>query len=305
MTSYSPSPQDLSLDLQGLRKDSSRPRDIFNIIMTGLSGLCMALTLVPLVLVLAFVLIRGFSRITPQLFTQLPPPPGLDGGGIANAILGTLLVVAIATLIAVPFGVLAAVYLSEFSDFMKESDLDTKLADWVRFFTNVLAGVPSIISGVFVYALMVRTQSPGYSALAGGVALAVLMLPTIIRTTDEALKIVPQDVRWASIGVGSSRYQTVLQIVLPAAIPAILTGVTLAIARAAGETAPLIFTALFSPFWPNGILNPISTLSVLVYNFAIVPFKPQQELAWAGSLILVLLVLLTSIIARIATRKRA
>jgi phosphate transport system permease protein len=179
------------------------------------------------------------------------------------------------------------------------------LADWVRFFTNVLAGVPSIISGVFVYALMVRTQSPGYSALAGGVALAVLMLPTIIRTTDEALKIVPQDVRWASIGVGSSRYQTVLQIVLPAAIPAILTGVTLAIARAAGETAPLIFTALFSPFWPNGILNPISTLSVLVYNFAIVPFKPQQELAWAGSLILVLLVLLTSIIARIATRKRA
>ncbi len=304
MTSYSPS-SDASLDLEGLRKDSSRPRDIFNIVMTGLSGLAMTLTLIPLVLVLAYVILQGFRRLSPALFTQLPPPPGLSGGGIANAILGTLIVVALATLIAVPFGVMAAVYLSEFSDFNRRSDLDTKLAEWVRFFTNVLSGVPSIISGVFVYALMVKTQSPGYSAIAGGVALAVLMLPTIIRTTDEALKIVPQDVRWASIGVGSSRYQTVLQIVLPAAIPAILTGVTLAIARAAGETAPLIFTALFSPFWPNGLTNPIATLSVLVYNFAIVPFQPQQELAWAGSLILVLLVLLTSIIARFATRRKS
>ncbi|XGB40835.1 MAG: ABC transporter permease subunit [Nodosilinea sp. LVE1205-7] len=135
-------------------------------------------------------------------------------------------------------------------------------------------------------------------------ALAVLMLPTIIRTTDEALKIVPQDIRWAALGVGASKYQMVLKVVLPAAVPAILTGVTLAVARAAGETAPLIFTALFSPFWPNGITNPIASLAVLVYNFATLPFKPQQELAWAASLILVLLVLAASITARLVTRKR-
>ena len=296
MTSFSgTSPE--SATLAGLRKNSSRPRDIFNIIMTGLSALCVVITLIPLVLVLAFVTIQGAGRLTPALFTELPPPPGLDGGGIANAIIGTLIVVALATLISVPFGVMAAVYLSEFSK-------DGQVARWVRFFTNVLSGVPSIISGVFVYALLVRTGLTGYSAVAGGVALAVLMLPTIIRTTDEALNIIPQEIRWASIGVGSSRYQTVLQIVLPAAIPSILTGVTLAIARAAGETAPLIFTALFSSFWPNGVLQPIATLSVLVYNFAIVPFEPQQELAWAGSLILVLLVLLTSIIARLVTRRK-
>jgi phosphate transport system permease protein len=296
MTSFTGTSAD-SLDLQGLRKDSSRRRDIFNIIMTGLSVLCMVITLIPLVLVLAFVILQGAGSLTPALFTQLPPPPGLEGGGIANAILGTLIVVAIATLIAVPFGVMAAVYLSEFSE-------DGQIAHWVRFFTNVLSGVPSIISGVFVYALLVKTGLTGYSAVAGGVALAVLMLPTIIRTTDEALNIIPQEIRWASVGVGASRYQTVLQIVLPAAIPSILTGVTLGIARAAGETAPLIFTALFSPFWPNGLLQPIATLSVLVYNFAIVPFKPQQELAWAGSLILVLLVLLTSITARVVTSRK-
>jgi phosphate transport system permease protein len=287
-----------ALDLKGLRKDSSRSRDIFNIVMTGLSGLCMVITLIPLVLVLAFVIVQGAGRLDLALFTQLPPPPGLEGGGIANAILGTLIVVAIATLISVPFGIMAAIYLSEFSE-------DGQIARWVRFFTNVLSGVPSIISGVFVYALLVRSGLTGYSAVAGGVALAVLMLPTIIRTTDEALQIIPQEIRWASIGVGSSRYQTVLQIVLPAAVPSILTGVTLAIARAAGETAPLIFTALFSPFWPNGIFQPIATLSVLVYNFAIVPFQPQQELAWAGSLILVLLVLITSITARVVTSRKS
>ncbi|MEM1292073.1 MAG: phosphate ABC transporter permease PstA [Cyanobacteria bacterium P01_H01_bin.162] len=296
MTSFSgTSPE--SPSLAGLRKNSSRPRDVFNIVMTALSVLCVVITLIPLVLVLAFVTIQGAGSLTPALFTELPPPPGLEGGGIANAIIGTLIVVAIATLISVPFGVMAAVYLSEFSE-------DGQVARWVRFFTNVLSGVPSIISGVFVYALLVRTGLTGYSAVAGGVALAVLMLPTIIRTTDEALNIIPQEIRWASIGVGSSRYQTVLQIVLPAAIPSILTGVTLAIARAAGETAPLIFTALFSSFWPNGVLQPIATLSVLVYNFAIVPFEPQQELAWAGSLILVLLVLLTSMIARFVTRQK-
>lgn len=294
LSSDSPAP---AFDIQGLKRNPSNRRSLFNLIMTTLAALCMVATLVPLVLVLVFVLLRGGSRINLALFSELPPPPGLEGGGVANAILGTLLVCAIATLISLPFGVMAAVYLSEFS-------AGSKLASAVRFATNVLSGVPSIIAGVFVYGLLVRTGLTGYSAVAGGVALSVLMLPTIIRTTDEALRIVPQDIRWASTGVGASRYQTVLKVVLPAAVPAILTGVTLAVARAAGETAPLIFTALFSPFWPNGVLQPIATLAVLVYNYAIVPFRPQQELAWAASLILVLLVLVASVIARFVTREK-
>ncbi|MEL6384607.1 MAG: phosphate ABC transporter permease PstA [Cyanobacteria bacterium J06636_28] len=294
-----PSPEAASL--KALRKDTSRPRDLFNIIMTGVSGLCLGITLVPLFLVLAFVLVRGIGRVNFALLTQLPPASGSAGGGVGNAIVGTIVVVVIATAIAVPFGVMAAVYLAEFSE-------GSQLARWVRFFTNVLSGVPSIISGVFIYALLVKSRLTGFSAVAGGVSLAVLMLPTIIRTTDEALQIIPKEIRWASVGVGSSRYQTVLQIVLPAAIPSILTGVTLAISRAAGETAPLIFTALSSNFWPDisidGLFDPIASLSVIVYNFARSPFDPQQELAWAASLILVLLVLLTSVASRLATSRK-
>jgi phosphate transport system permease protein len=257
----------------------------------------MIITLIPLFSVLIFVMFQGLEQVNLDLFTKLPPPPGLSQGGIANAILGTLLTVGLATLISVPIGVLTAVYLSEFS-------AGNQMARWVRFATNVLSGVPSIIAGIFAYGLLVSTKIVGFSAVAGGVALAVSMLPTIIRTTDEALQLVPQEIRWAAFGLGAYNYQTVLKVVLPAAVPAILTGVTLAIARAAGETAPLIFTALFSNFWPKGIFEPIATLSVLVYNYAIVPFKPQQELAWAGSLILVLLVLITSVAARWATRQK-
>ncbi len=283
---------------QSLKINKASRRSLFNAVMTGMAGICILIALVPLALVLFYVTVNGFNRLDLDLFTQLPPAPGLLGGGFANAIVGTLIVVAIATVIAVPIGVLCAIWLAEFG-----GD-DTSIDEWVRFGVNILAGVPSIISGVFIYGLMVKPALPGYSALAGGVALAVLMLPTIIRTTDEALKIVPQDIRWAALGVGASKYQMVLKVVLPAAVPAILTGVPLAVARAAGETAPLIFTALFSPFWPNGITNPIASLAVLVYNFATLPFKPQQELAWAASLILVLLVLISSITARLVTRKR-
>ncbi|ACB50235.1 phosphate ABC transporter, permease protein [Crocosphaera subtropica ATCC 51142] len=284
-----------------LKKKPTSSRALFDSFWTGIASLCMIVTLIPLFAVLIFVGLQGFRQINLDLFTQLPPPPGLSEGGIANAIIGTLITVTIGAIISVPFGVLAAVYLSEFSR-------DNQVAKWVRFATNVLSGVPSIIAGVFAYGLLVATGIVGFSAIAGGVALAVLMLPTIVRTTDEALQIVPQDVRWAAFGIGAYNYQTVLKVVLPAAIPSILTGVTLAIARAAGETAPLIFTALYSNFWPSpppkGFLEPIATLSVLVYNYAIVPFKPQQELAWAGSLILVLLVLITSVTARLATRQK-
>lgn len=300
MTTSSGVPGDSSdtFDIQSLKANRSRSRNLFNIIMTGLSGLSILIALVPLVLVLFYVFINGVNRLDLDLFTQLPPPPGSAGGGIANAIVGTLVVVAIAAAISVPIGVLCAIWLSEFGGG------DTSIDEYVRFGVNILAGVPSIIAGVFIYGIMVSPGLPGYSALAGGVALAVLMLPTIVRTADEALKIVPQEIRWAALAVGASNYQTILKVVLPAAVPSILTGVTLAIARAAGETAPLIFTALFSPFRFNGVTNPIATLSVLVYNFATLPFQPQQELAWAASLVLVLMVLLTSIIARVVTRQK-
>jgi phosphate transport system permease protein len=266
---------------------------------------CVFLALLPLLAVLIYVLAQGISRINLDSFTKLPPPPMVPGGGFGNAILGTAIMVGIGMLISVPFGVLAAVYLSEFSS--------GKIAEWTRFATNVLSGVPSIIVGVFAYAVVVLDPlgligHKGYSAWAGGFALSILMLPIIVRTTDEALKLVPQELRQASVGLGATSFQTVFGVVLPAAIPAILTGVTLAVARAAGETAPLLFTALFTQFWPNwanGLFEPTASLSVLVFNFAIVPFKNQQELAWAASLILVLLVLITSMIARIATAKRA
>jgi len=269
-------------------------------VMTGLVGLCALLTIIPLFAVLGFVLVRGISRFSLTLFTQLPPPPGLSGGGFGNALIGTIIVVLLGTLISVPFGVLTAVYLSEFSNTKAQKEV----ARWVRFGINVLAGVPSIIAGVFAYGLFVTTGIFGYSAAAAGVALAVLMLPTIVRTTDEALKIVPQEVRWASVGLGASNYYTTLRVVLPAALPSILTGVILAMARAVGDTAALIFTALFSSFWPRGLFEPIATLSVLVYNFATVPFKPQQELAWAASFFLVMLILVASVASRLVIRRQ-
>lgn len=270
------------------------PRSLFVWVMTFLSGAALALTLVPLFAVMIYVTIKGFNRLNLDLFTELPPSAGMQGGGIANAIAGTLIMVGIAAAISVPIGVFGAVYLSEFSSI--------KVARWIRFATNVLSGVPSIIVGIFAYGIIVLATKQ-FSAFAGGVALSVLMLPIVVRTADEALQIVPPEVRWASVGVGASNHQTVLRVVLPAALPAIITGVTLAIARAAGETAPLIFTALFTFFWPQGLFEPAPSLAVLVYNFASVPYASQQELAWAASLILVLLVLITSILARWATRK--
>nr|WP_228054615.1 phosphate ABC transporter permease PstA [Gloeocapsopsis crepidinum] len=277
-----------------MERSYSTQRTAIDLGLTILAFILLGVALLPLGLVIAFVIIRGGSRLNFDLFTGQIPAAGLEGGGIAPAIIGTLMVVGIAAAISIPFGVLAGIYLSEFSS--------GKIARWIRFFTNVLSGVPSIIMGLFAYGVVVLTTNT-FSAFAGGFALAILMLPIVVRTTDESLQLVPPQVRWASTGVGASNFQTVLKIVLPAALGAILTGVTLAIARAAGETAPLIFTVLFSQFWPTGIWQPIPTLSVLVYNFAAVPYENQQELAWAASLILVLLILLTSISARIAARK--
>lgn len=287
---------------RSLKRVPNSPRTLFSSIMTGVAFACAVIALIPLIAVLSYVLINGMARLGPALFTQLPPPPMQPGnpnfasGGVGNAFVGTLMTVGIASLISIPFGVLAAVFLAEFAR-------ETKLADGINFMANVLSGVPSIVSGVFAYGIIVLTTK-SYSAAAAGVALAVLMLPTIVRTSTAALESVPSELRQASIGLGASRYQTVLGVVLPAAVPAILTGVILGVARAAGETAPVIFTALFSNFWNWDVWSPTATLSVVAYNFAVTPYKNWQELAWSASLILVVMVLVANILARWITQRQ-
>jgi phosphate transport system permease protein len=297
-----PFPQPLSttarFDRGSLFFKPSLSRNRFNALFTSIAGLFAAIAVLPLVLVLLYVLIQGGRLISPSLFTQLPPAPGMAGGGIGNAIIGTVVVTLIASLLAIPIGVGGGIYLSEYNR-------HGWFAQVVRFCNDVLAGVPSIISGVFVYGLIVATRiffGQSYSAMAGGIALSVLMLPTVIKTTDEGLKLVPQELRWGAFGVGASQVVTVLKVVLPAAFTPIATGVVLAIARAAGETAPLIFTALFSPFWPEGVFNPIASMSVLIYNFAIMPYEPQNQLAWAASFVLVVMILAANLLARWITR---
>ena len=273
-------------------------RNRWNFALTVVAVAFSCIAVLPLVLVLGYVLLKGGSFLSVSLLTELPPPPGLEEGGIGNAIVGTIIVTLIASVIAVPVGIGRGIYLAEFSR-------SGSFASFVRFGTNVLAGVPSIICGVFVYGLIVSTRllfGQSYSALAGGIALAVLMLPTVIKTTDEALKLVPNELRWGALGLGASQFVTVTQVTLPASLTSIATGVVLGIARAAGETAPLIFTALFSPFWPEGILGPIASMSVLIYNFAIMPLEFQNNLAWAASFVLVVMILLSNLLARWISR---
>lgn len=272
-------------------------RNLISRLLTLTAGLFAAIAVLPLIAVLVYVLIKGGEKISLTLFTELPPPPGLEGGGIANAIVGSIVVTLIAALIAIPVGVGGGIFLAEYSG-------GGKFAQFIRFGTNVLSGVPSIIAGVFIYGTIVTSRilfGNAYSAAAGGMALSILMLPTVIKTTDEGLKLVPDDLRRGALGVGASKFVTVVRITLPTAFTPIATGVVLAIARAAGETAPLIFTALFSPFWSegiDGIFNPIATLSVLIYNFAIMPYEAQNELAWAASFVLVLTILGMNLFAR-------
>ena len=277
----------------------SLARNVGSRVLTVIAGIFSAVAVLPLILVLGYVIVKGGSKISLALFTELPPPPGLDGGGIANAIVGTIVVTVVAALIAIPIGVGGGIYLAEYSR-------SGWFAQFIRFGTNVLSGVPSIIAGVFIYGTIVTSRvlfGNAYSALAGGMALSILMLPTVIKTTDEGLKLVSDDLRRAALGVGASRFVTIVRITLPTAFTPIATGVVLAIARAAGETAPLIFTALFSPFWSDllstdGIFAPIATLSVLIYNFAIMPYEFHNELAWSASFVLVVMILALNLFSR-------
>ena len=296
MTSFSDQPQ-TGFTRGSLNGSSSSPRTLFNKVMNGVIFVCGALALLPLLLVLSYLLFKGFSSLSLELFYELPPAALETGGGFGNAIVGTAIMVAIGAAISVPIGVAAAVYLTEFSK--------VGTARWSRFATNVLSGVPSIIAGVVTYGFLIQSKILGFSAIAGGVALSVLMLPIIVRTTDEALQLVSNDLRQAAVGIGATNYQTVLQVVLPAALSSIVTGITLSVARAAGETAPLIFTAGFTFYWLKDLTKRAPSLSVLVYDFAISFDKNQQSIAWAASLVLVLLVLIASIITRLATRSKS
>ena len=225
------------------------------------------------------------------------PPAGFElGGGFGNAIVGTLVMVAIAAVISIPVGILAATYLAEL-------DPDSRLASSTRFLAKVLTGFPSILAGVFVYAILVLAMG-SYSAWAGGISLAVLMLPTVVLTAEEALKTVPRRMKDAALGMGCTRTQMIWKIALPTALPGILTGVILGVARVAGESAPLLFTALFSNYWLTSPREPTASLSILIYNFSSMPFDNQIELAWAASLVLVLIVLAFNILSRFLGRSR-
>jgi phosphate transport system permease protein len=266
-----------------------------NRLMTGMAAAFSVIAIIPLIAVILFVLIKGFAFLRPAMFFELPPVPGQEmGGGIGNAFLGTFIVTGMSCLFAIPVGVGGGIYLAEYGG-------ENKFSEFIRFGTNVLAGVPSIIAGVFIYGLIVSSRilfGSTFSAVAGGLALSVLMLPTIIKTTDEGLKLVPQELRWGALGVGASKFVTTIKVVVPSAIAPIATGIVLGIARSAGETAPLIFTAFFSPYWPDGLLEPMATMSVMIFNYAIMPYEAQVQLAWAASFVLVIMILAMNLLAR-------
>ena len=271
-------------------------RALRSFLLTCLTWASAVVASIPLFSVLYMLITRGGARLNLEVFTELPPAGFETGGGFGNALVGTFVMVGIAALIAIPIGIMAAIFLAELGPV-------SKLANVARFAAKTLTGLPSILAGVFAYAAVVLTTGT-YSAPAGGFALAVLMLPIVVLTAEEAMKMVPKIMKDAAFGMGSTNTQVIWKVVLPTAMPAILTGVMLAVARAAGETAPLLFTALFSNYWifQDGqfeLMNPTASLAVLIYNFSGMPFDNQLELAWAASLVLVMIVLIVNIISRI------
>ncbi len=278
-----------------LERSLRRPRTVVSAQLTALVTLLTLAALVPLFSVVYMLLVRGISKLCWATFTSLPPAALEEGGGFGNALLGTLIMVGIAALVAVPAGILAAVFLAEVGP-------KTWLAQAVRFGAKVMSGFPSILAGVFAYGAVVLVTG-GFSALAGGLALALLMLPTVMLTAEDAIRMVPAKVREAAIGMGATPTQVICRVTLPAALPGILTGVMLAVARAAGETAPLLFTAMFSNFWSGGVMEPTASLAVLIYNFSGMPFANQIEMAWAAALVLVLLVLTANLVGQSLSRR--
>jgi phosphate transport system permease protein len=258
--------------------------------VTAISSLAALLGIAMLSWILGTVMLKGYSAINWEFFTELPAPPGMPGGGLANAIVGTLLITLMAVLIGVPIGLAAGVWLAEFGQ-------QSKTAEAIRFAANLLMGTPSIIVGVFVYVVMVMTTG-NFSGTAGAVSLAIIMLPVVARTAEDMLALVPSALREAALALGVPRWKATLGIIFRAARTGLLTGTLLAIARVSGETAPLLFTALNSPFWPESFNEPTANLTVTIFNYAMSPYDDWQTLAWGASLLIAASVLGTTVITR-------
>jgi phosphate transport system permease protein len=269
-------------------------RKMLSSLFVGFCALSVLIALVPLAFVLFFVVSEGISAVNLDFFTKMPKPVGEAGGGMANAIVGTLMLTGLGSAFAVPIGVLSGVYMSEYAG--------TRFASLVRFAADTLNGVPSIVIGVFVYGIAVLPFKQ-FSAFAGGLALGVMMIPIIARTTEELLLLVPGTMREGALALGATRSRAVFTVVLPSALPGIITGIVLALARIAGETAPLLFTSFNNRFFTTSLTQPIASLTVQVFTYAISPYKDWHRQAWAGALVLVTIVFLCSLLARFATRR--
>jgi len=273
-----------------MRLNSAR-RYVVNHLISGLAVLSTALVIAPLVAILVYLLYMGASSLNVAFFTQIPAPVGEPGGGMSNAIVGSGIVLALSSILGIPIGIAAGVYLAEFGR-------GKVLAGAIRFTADVLNGVPSIVMGIAIYALIVKPQQH-YSAFAGGVALAIMMVPTIARTTEEMLATVPHSIREAALGLGVPKWRTVLSVSLKTASPGIITGCMLAFARVAGETAPLLFTAFGNQFWSFKLTEPIAALPLQIYVYAISPYDEWHRLAWAGSLVLIVMIMVAVTLVRI------
>jgi len=252
------------------------------------------IALVPLAFIFFYVVKQGFSSLSWDFFTRMPKPVGEAGGGMANAIVGTVMLIGIAAGIAIPVGMLCGVYLAEFAG--------SRFASFVRFTADVLNGVPSIVIGIFAYGIAVMPFKR-FSALAGGLALGIMMIPIIARTTEELLKLVPSSLREGALALGATRAKAAFSVMVPAALPGIMTGILVALARIAGETAPLLFTSFNNRFFTTRVDEPIASLTVQVYTYAISPYDDWHRQAWAGALVLVGLVFVFSVLARVVTKR--
>jgi len=262
-------------------------------VMTSLAILTVVIVLAPLVAIFAYLVYRGIGSLNWAFLTQIPKPVGEVGGGMANAIVGSVLILGIASVIGVPFGVGAGIYLAEFGR--------NRLGSAIRFTSDVLNGVPSIVMGIVAWAILVRGL--GFSALAGGVALAIMMVPTVARTTEEMLLLVPQALREASYGLGVPRWRTTLSVTLRTATSGVITGIMLAFARVAGETAPLLFTALGNDYWNLKVNQPTAALSLQIYKYALSPYDDWHRQAWAGALVLIVLIVTAVAAVRYVVRR--
>jgi phosphate transport system permease protein len=269
-------------------------RRIISAIFVTACSLAVLVALVPLVLILFYVVSQGIQALNLEFFTAMPKPVGETGGGMLNAFVGTLILIGLASLMAIPIGVISGVYMSEYAG--------TRLATAVRFAADTLNGVPSIVIGVFAYGIAVLPFRQ-FSAMAGGLALGIMMIPIIARTTEELLLLVPGSLREGALALGATRARAVFSVIVPAALPGIITGIVLALSRVAGETAPLLFTSFGNQFFSTDVRQPMSSMTVQIFTYANSAFDDWHRQAWAGALVLVTFVLICSLLARIVTAR--